>query len=96
MEERKLIKILQYALQVMFNLIKHLPCACPVEVCTRKQAYKDVQTLLSEWKGGQREKKKNGTVHQVVLTETFLDMLHHFELTSFAVSKNLEARGEFC
>lgn len=36
MEEQKLIKILQYALQVMLNLIKHLPSACPVEVCTRK------------------------------------------------------------
>lgn len=94
MEVQKLIKILQYALQVMFNLIKYLPCACPVEVCTRKQACKDVQTLLSEWKG-ERE-KKNGTVHQVVLTETFLDMPRHCELTSFAVSKDLEASGEFC
>lgn len=46
--------------------------------------------------GREREKKKNGTVHEVVLTEPFLDMPHHFELNSCAVSKDLEARGEFC
>lgn len=34
---------------------------------------------------GEREKKKNGTVHYMVLIETFLDMSHHFEPTSFAI-----------
>ena len=65
----------------MFGLIKHLPSACAVEVCARKQA--KMHRLCSQ----------NGRDY---LDYSIFYMLRHFEPISFAISKDSDARGEFC
>lgn len=58
MEQQKLIKILQCALQVMFNLIKHLPSACPVEVYQKIGLQRCIDSALKmEEKGRERRRK---------------------------------------
>lgn len=84
----------------MFNLIKHLPNDWHVEAYIRKQVYKDVQTLLSKWKQGERKRQTERQREMMqfimmVLNVPFLEICH-FILNPFLLllSKDSEAIGE--